>query len=93
MPLVPLHLIWKPVHGPVTPIFSRDYRQGAFICSNPSLCHSGPDVNSIIMFLTSSEIRLSDLHVKQEEFQYGTFAKKKEEAKKHALFMKRDFLH
>lgn len=78
MPLVPLHLIWKPVHGLVTPIFSWDYRQGAFICSNPSHCNSRPDVNSIIMFLSSSQICLSDLYVKQEEFQYGTFAKKEE---------------
>lgn len=50
MPPVPLHLIWNPIHGPATPIFSWDYRQGASVCSNPSLCHSRPDVDSIIIF-------------------------------------------
>lgn len=73
VPLVPLHLIWKPFHGPVTPIFSWDYRQGASICSNPSLCHSRANVDPIIIFLSPSQIWLKDLYAKQQEPKYTTY--------------------
>lgn len=63
MPPVALLLIWKPIHGPMTPIFSWDYRQGASICSNPSLCDSRASVDPIIIFLTSSQGWLKDLYL------------------------------
>lgn len=38
---------------------------GDSICSNPPRCHSGASVDPIIIFLTSSQVRLKDYHPKR----------------------------
>lgn len=60
-PLLVARLIWKPVHGPVRPIFWwMRLLTAASVCSNPSRCHSGASTNPIIIFLPASQIRLKD---------------------------------
>lgn len=70
-PLNPCPLIWKAIHGPVTPIFSWDYRQRARICSNPSLCHSRADVDAVII-ISIFQWDLEVFYVKQWESEYTT---------------------